>query len=770
MQKSDATHSMRSDWLHREWRRLGLWLPVSLGGGIAWYFGLDGPTKAQSWLLASAFFALAAMLGWFGMRRFMGYWPFVMVTILGMALGAVGLGGGLAAIRLQAIAAPILPHNLEQTTISGVIEDMLVQPDSLKLTLGTLRIDPLNPSEKPDHIRITTRRYRMEKAEEGDKRRQAHFDIGDRVILRATLFPPPSPASPGQFDYARYFYFQQIGAIGFSNDRITILHKATEASGFDGWLARFRLHLSERIRQQIAERNGRPSEGAIATAMMTGQQNAIPRPVNDAMRVSGLSHVLSISGLHLALAAGIVFVTLRMLFLLALPPRWRDKGAKKMAAFGALLSALAYLAVSGYPVAAERSFIMIAFVLVAVMLDRQALGMRSLAVAALLLLLWQPESLLSASFQLSFAATAAIIAWAEAGTGLLMRWKSNEGVPPWLRTLTLYVGGSLATSFVASMITAPLIMMSFQQFNSYGLISNLILSPLISFWIMPLIVISFVALPLGLEAWPLQGVGWGIGQMIRLADWVSGLPYASLSTPTLPPLGLALVAGGGLWLLLWRTGRVRLMGIPAIAIGLWLAWQQPHPEILISRDGKQVAAQLPGGEWRMLTGSRKNLTAQQWLEVTGRKSYAVPEETDALCDKVHCRVADILLRFDPKPPRAYKPRPPKKPDSELTEAQLKRRQQSREKSAAKRAEKLAAMQAQQAEQTTAVDASLSSFPASGLVLDIREKPADAGAALRITRQDILAARGMILWREGAIWHVRTVAEQQGRWPWAIANR
>jgi competence protein ComEC len=764
-------HVQSGRWLTREWRRLGLWLPVAFGAGVVWFFSLPQPTPPDNWLVASVSFLLAAIIGWRGWQGWQFRPLFLACWLLGAAGAAFSFGATIAAHRLPQIHTPVLKETLPDTTLSGVVEDILVGPDSVKILLGTLRIDTLAPEKKPKKLRITTRRYQMEAVPEGSKKRQVNFHVGDRVILRATLFPPPPPASPGQFDFGRHFYFKEIGGVGFSYDRIIVLKKAAAAEGWEGALARFRLELSERVRQQIGGQ-GKWAEGAIANALMSGQQSAIPTDVNDAMRVSGLTHVLSISGLHLSLAAGIVFLSLRMGLLLVLPARWRDQGAKKIAAIAALVSSAAYLAVAGFPIAAQRSYVMVAIMLLAVLFDRQAMGMRSIAVAAVALLLWQPEAVLSSSFKLSFAATLAIIAWAEAGAGLIMRWRGNEMVPLWLRVVLLYFIGAMMTSFVASTITAPLIMADFQQFNSYGVIANMLLSPLVSFWIMPLVVISFLTLPFGLEGLPLQGLAWGISQMIALAEWVAGWPYASITTPTLTTAGTALVVAGGLWLMLWRTGWVRVFGLPAMLLGIWLAYQAPLPQMLLNRDGSQIATQQNDGTWRMLRGGTRNLNAKQWLEAVNQQEYArVPKDQDTICSAVGCawQVADaqVLLRFDPKPLREYTPRV-RIPDSELSPEKLKKRRESQAKMRAKYAQKNASARAEQAHLIQQMDAQVKTLRPEDVLIDLRANAQPQKQTHYIDKAAMRASGGMAFYQNDAGgWLVKTVADQQGRWPWAI---
>ncbi len=167
----------------------------------------------------------------------------------------------------------------------------------------------------------------------------------------------------------------------------------------------------------IDQRFVRPLGGdarAIATAILTGRRDAVSEPVNDALFISGLGHILSISGYHMAVVAGVVFFAVRALLAL-IPALALGFPIKKWSAFAALLAVTFYLLLSGAVVATQRSFVMIAIVLVGVMADRRAITFRTLAIAALAVMIIAPESVVHPSFQMSFAATLGLVALIEQG-------------------------------------------------------------------------------------------------------------------------------------------------------------------------------------------------------------------------------------------------------------------------------------------------------------------------------------------------------------------
>ncbi len=339
-------------------------------------------------------------------------------------------------------------------------------------------------------------------------------------------------------------------------------------------------------------------------------------------------------------------------------------------------------------------------------------------------------------------------------------------MPLWVRRAGLYLGISLSTSLVATLATAPLIMNGFGQFNSYGILSNLLLGPLVEFWIMPLVVLCLVLLPLGIPQPVLWALGKGIGTMLALAEWVAGMPGAQLSVPPLTPLGLGLVVFGGCWMMLWRSGWFRALGLPAVLLGIALAWSQPLPQMLVSGDGKQLAAR-GGGGWAMLSGSSRNLRAKQWAERVAPQGFANTAEAGFECGLVMCQgkvgSRPLLVHLDPHPPRRYTPRSTAW-EASLPPEKRAKREAARARASAKREEKERVRQAEIAAMRQAVEATCASLPADALRIDLRENPEPcAGRMAEYTRAEMAESAGLAFDEHGT---VTRVTDQQGRWPWA----
>jgi competence protein ComEC len=362
------------------------------------------------------------------------------------------------------------------------------------------------------------------------RKRAEELSIGDNIRLTADLRPPSRSARPDGFDFARQNYFDRSGAIAFTARPIELetdakaLPPLSRTERLTLGLAEFRRHIGERIERAL------PGEvGAIAKALMTGERGGISEETNEAYRDAGIFHILSISGLHMAIMGGSVFVAIRFVLagIPAIALRWP---IKKWAAAAAPIAAFGYLLISGGAHATIRSFIMIVIMFLAILVDRPALAMRNVALAALFILAVIPESLFNAGFQLSFAAVTALVAGYEAyrirtdqrrrqGLGIVSQ---AIGRMKWLRGLWQFLAGTIATTLLAGLATAPIAAYHFHQTQTFAVATNLIAVPLSNLVVMPAALAAFLAMPLSLEAYPLALMKLGIDGTTHAARWVAG--------------------------------------------------------------------------------------------------------------------------------------------------------------------------------------------------------------------------------------------------------
>jgi competence protein ComEC len=590
-----------------------VWLPVAVGAGIALYFSLA--TEPGLWT------AIALPLVGLGVVAASRGAGLRYVAALGVLAASAGFAA--AKLRTEWTRAPVLAFEMRRADIDGVVELIELRPTrGARLTIRVTAIRGLSAEQRPARIRVRVMSLREA------------LKPGDRVRLRATLRPPSIPALPGGFDFARWAWFQGLGATGFAvrpPDRIVRADVDGEGQG----LPQRAKDALERLRQEIGERirAAVPGEtGAIAVSLITGERGAITERTNAAYRDSGLVHILSISGLHMAIMAGFVYAAIRSL-LAAVPSIALRYPTKKWAAAAALAGAIAYLFISGSSIPAVRAFLMIAIMFVAVMLDRQALAMRNVAIAALVVLLLMPESLLDPGFQMSFAAVVSLIAAYEAARERASERERGE----WVRTVALFLGGIVASTVIASLAVAPIGAFHFQRSQQYALLANLVAIPICNLIVMPAALLTLVLMPLGLESLPLAVMAKGIDAMTATAEQVAALPGAVINISAISDAGFALMIAGGLWLTLWQT-RWRMLGLAAIGGGVLIAGGTVHPDILAGRGGELVAVRGADGRLAATGVGRGGFELGRWLQHDGdgRPASEVLKTRAFRCDGVGC--------------------------------------------------------------------------------------------------------------------------------------
>jgi len=562
--------------------RLFLFVPVLLAIGIGVYFALPREPVALEWAGVAVG---ACALVWLSRRVAEEVAPLVLV-------GAFIAAGCLAAgTRAALVAAPVLQYRY-----FGAIEGRIVKidrsaTDALRLTLDQVVLEGVAHARTPDRVRIALHG-------------QQGFitpEPGLRVMSTGHLGPPPAPSEPGGFDFRRLAWFERLGAVGYT--RVPVLALAPADRGAAGVrVHRLRMAISRAVQAHLPG-----DRGGFAAAILTGDRSGIAAARMEELRRSNLAHLLAISGLHMGLLTGFVFGLLRLVMAMV-PPFALRAPTRKIAALGALAAGAFYLVLSGGNVATERAFIMVGVMLVAVLLDRRAISLRSVAMAATLILILRPEALVQAGFQMSFAATVALVA--------VFQWLTQERgwrgrIPRWVWPVVSVV----ICSLVAGIATAPIAAASFNRIAEYGLIANLLAVPLMGLVVMPAAVLAAILAPFGLEWVGLRLMGPAIDWILSVAAFVSGLEGAVMPIVEPAPLVIVTMALGAVWLVVWQ-GAARWAGVPVIAIALLLWAETQRPTLLIAREGEVVGLMRDGG--RVLSRARAgSFTAESWLASDG---------------------------------------------------------------------------------------------------------------------------------------------------------
>lgn len=537
--------------LEAERAQLAPWWVVGLGAGIALWLVLAEPS---AWIAAALCLAGFLLLGLVAGGR-LG-WSLALFSL------AMLLGLGLIWWRSHDVAAPRLAEVRIVAFEAKVLKaERLAAKDSLRLTLA-----PADPS-LPPKVRVSL------PLKEGDAF-GPRLGEGAVIHLRARLTPPMAMVLPGSYDFARDAWFKGLGATGRTLGPVTLLQPA-QTSGLDS----LRRRLDAHIRSQLAA-----GPAGIATAIATGDQGSVLEENAEAMRRSGLSHLLSVSGLHIAAAVG--FAYFLVLRLLAFFPVLALRFNLVLVGFAAgALAGIGYTILTGLQVPTVRSCIAALLVLVGVVMGREALSIRLIACGALVVLLVWPEALAGASFQLSFAAVTALVTL-YASKPFKRRFERREESLPAAASRAL--GAMIATGLAVELALMPFALYHFHRAGLYGVAANLVAIPLTTFVIMPLEASALLLDSLGLGAplWTLTG--WAIALLLKLAHLVAGTAGATAILPAMPRSGFVLIVAGGLWLCLWSKSW-RWWGAAPVAAGILLTLAEPLPDLLVTGDGKHLA-------------------------------------------------------------------------------------------------------------------------------------------------------------------------------------
>ena len=597
--------------------RWALWAPVAFGLGSAIYF--NQKTEPPVWIgFAAGLLALALAAAASRIARRSGGW--IVAALL--ALAAAGFADGKLATEMA--RAPVVPDGLGAVTVRGWVVDIVEGgAGRMRLLIAPVDISGLSPAQTPARVRLSLR---------------TPLDVapGDAISAFAILDPPPGPASPGGFDFARDAWFARLGGVGLAltAPRAIRLPPMGVAPRLQTGLNALRWRLAERL---VGDLGGGPGAG-LAAAVTTSHQAWLPEDDAQDLRNSGLAHMLAIAGLHTAAVAGFAYAAVRLL-VAAWPWLALRVSGKKLAAAAGLLTVLAYLALSGAHPPARRAAITAGAAFLAILADRRPISMRSLALAALVVLAVQPVAVTQPGFQMSFCATAALVAMAEL-------WPAHgpvRGLPwfiSWPQRLRDWTAAMLMVSLVAGLATAPFALQHFNRMANYGLFANFGADLLASLVLMPALVLCVIGEALNVDPawfaaprWVAEAAGQGVLDIARLfATW----PGATRSLPSAPQAALVVAFCGIVFACLWR-GRLRWAAVPlAAAVLVWP--RPPAPSAWIAEDGDNAAI-VEDGRAVVLKPTVRAFAANAFISHRGLLAPFDPVEEAALafdCSRSQC--------------------------------------------------------------------------------------------------------------------------------------
>lgn len=566
--------------IHEEYDRLFLWCPILFSVGISAYFCFP----FEPW---AGWGALAVIISLF--LVFLTRHLFV-PRVLSLGLMVMCVGYEVSQLKTHWLNTPMITHKVEGVMITGFIDGVEHRPKNIRVTMSKLTYENW-PETQPKPIKI---RLSFKKGGE-------NLQPGQTIRVEAGLLPARGPVAEGAYDFAMRSYFEGLGAVGFASEPPAILSE--QPIDFIGDI-RHRLNIKLREKME-------PLTGAVACALITGDRSGIPDKVRQQFADSGIAHILAISGLHLSIIAGLVFLLVRRG--LSLFPRLAlNQPTKKWAAGVSILFTFIYLLLCNGATPAMRAFYMTGLVMVAVILDRAALTLRNVALAAMFILVLWPEVLFNPSFQMSFAAVTALIAAYER----YRRQQSLFSLSQYnLPHSVSYVAGIILTTLIASVATAPYTIFTFNRFALHAIEANLIAIPLTTFWIMPAALLSVMLMPFGWEEYPLIVFGWGIDILIQIAETVSAWPGAVILVPQMSGWLMGGVTLGWLWIGIWKT-RWRWVGLAPTLVCALLMFKTEIPDVYVSKEHGLIAFREDNTLWVNDVG-RGYYISDTWRQLAG---------------------------------------------------------------------------------------------------------------------------------------------------------
>lgn len=580
-----------------------LLVPVCLAAGAIGYYSLAVEPDFARPVAVVVLMAICALAS--------RSWPKTHLGFMAALLCALGLLA--AKVETWRAGTQMLGSEISTQLTGRVVSLEQMETGRTRLTIDVTSTARPKLRYAPERVRLSARNI------------PAEMTAGSLVTGYAKLLPPTGPVRPDSYDFSFDSYFAGIGGSGFFLGNPKLVSAADDEMPLSARLFSGIENAREAIADHIRATVG-GAEGEIAAALIVGVRAGIPDEINEAMRRTGIYHIISISGLHMALVAGTIMGLLRGAFAL-FPDFSARRPVKKYAAAAALVSIAAYLVISGVVVAAERSFIMLAVMLIAVLFDRAALTMRNLAISAIAVIVVSPHEVVGPSFQMSFAATAALVGayagWADHRAGKARPPPPKRSLPSFLtRKFLLAAGGLAMTSIIAGCATALFAIWHFQRVSPLSLFANLAVMPIVSV-VMFLAVASALLMPFGLDAPSLYLMGKGLTAMIAISAWISerspvdAVGLISQQSVLLVTIALVIATMATTWL--------RLAALPFVLAGLLTVSDTRTPDVLISEDARLVALPIGGGELAVSRARPNEFTVDNWKRALTSETIVVPE-------------------------------------------------------------------------------------------------------------------------------------------------
>lgn len=607
------------DSLNRQVENLVLWMPVAMGVGIGAYFSL--PYEPQDYSLAILFpicLAFFFFLRKRATRLSASAYAFVFFMTAFMALGFSA-----AQYNTEKQKAPVLKEEIGPLSVQGQIVDVDRKEKGMRYVLNDLQLEGYKGA-LPEKVRVMVRNMTVKP------------NVGDRIEVLAILSPPSAPVVPDGFDFQRFNYFHQIGGMGFALSPVKIIQERQTKPFFED--------LRQRMIDEIYASIDDKGVASITATFMTGEKSGIPEEVLDKVRAAGLAHLLAISGQHVAFIVALIFFMVRA-FLALIPSFALKYPIKQISAFITLIASIFVMMIIEFSVPVQRAVIMSAIVLLAVMLGRVAISLRLVAITAAAILIYEPYHLISASFQLSFAAVIALVYFYEVMKPHYHRLTGET----WFGKAVFYVGGLGLSSLIAGLATAPFTLYHFSQYAVYGLLGNILVLPVVGLVIMPLVVIGYIAFFIGLGKFVFPLAGYFINWIVEISDFVSSLDGSVFMMPMWPVASIILFSLGSLIFILWKGHFVKAFAVGIILASFLLSGTTRQPDILMTDDLKLIAVKNKQGDYLFSQARGDKFIRENWMQsIAQSEALYWPKKRGHVDDVLSCDEEACLYKIKNK--------------------------------------------------------------------------------------------------------------------------
>lgn len=602
--------------------RFFLWLPVFFALGCGLYFSLQSEPRLT---LSFSLFLVALICA------FQVYGLLLKRVLLVFSVVCFGLFW--AHIRTMAVDGDVLNRSIKEINISGTVISSEARLKGSQTVIDIHRVHSIR-NQSPNRLLLY-----------GKQQHAYQLQAGCFATLNARLMPLSEPVLPDGYDPRLDQHFKKIGGRGFIRDISRV--ECRDKSSWSAKLQNIRFAIADRLYSRMSK-----DAGGIGAALLTGLRGRIPTNQRDVLRTSGLAHMLAISGMHMALITGTIYGGLR-LFLAFFPGFVQRVNARAICGGAGMVGGTAYLLLSGMSVSTQRAYVMMALIFLAIIIGRQALTLRNVAMAAFIVLLISPHAILQAGFQMSFAAVLSLVAFYETygrdSWFPLYHKRLSFWAHRW-RQMSFYFLALIFTSLIAGAVTGYIGAYHFNYLSTYGLAANLLAVPILGAIIMPAGLFAVLLMPFGLEQLPLDIMSKGIEWVVAAADWTMQPEGSVIYISSTPSFGLISFSVGLLVLCLLPDKR-RWVGLAPILMSFVVLGQATPPRLLVHGFLHHIALQQADGHYQILSRSRHNYVPSRWLVANGQTGGVRTVQT--LCDADLCflkneaikvaRVGDIAM-------------------------------------------------------------------------------------------------------------------------------